>query len=147
MQSKREIEIRTVTGGLPNEKRRIYFLKRVCWKSHILVRVFSLMKECLWPQDLAFQTLSNHFFKARGNISAHLHFIVPRELCSLSFQTNSLYSCITSFTYTKQAHTERGWGWGGLDRLQPEIKKKIVDKKISNVLHDLPISRRYTEIG
>ena len=39
MQSEREIEIGTVTGGLHNEKRRMYFLKRVCWKSHILVKL------------------------------------------------------------------------------------------------------------
>jgi len=42
------------------------------------------MKECLWPQDLVFQTLSNHFFKAHVKISAHPRLIVPRELSFLS---------------------------------------------------------------
>jgi hypothetical protein len=79
------------------------------------------MKECLWSQVLAFQTLSNHFFKAHVNISAHLHLIVQRGLCFLSFPTNIFYSCITSLTFTKQVHTE----WGAVDSLQPEIKKKL----------------------
>jgi hypothetical protein len=41
MQSDREIEIRTVTGGLHNEKRRMYFSECVCWKSHVLVKPHS----------------------------------------------------------------------------------------------------------